>query len=105
MWRDTVRTSNDGVVSVHSLRGVPVEVHERGSGAIVVFVHGEDGLLFSGPLIAGIATALGSQLSEDAKTAWRDAYADASLCMQTAYLPSQLAAATMAAAAAAAPAE
>ncbi|CAB4776762.1 unannotated protein [freshwater metagenome] len=55
MWRDTVRASNDGAVSVHTLRGVPVEVHERGSGAIVVFVHGEDGLLFSGPLIAGIA--------------------------------------------------
>ena len=60
---------------------------------------------FGEALIAGIATALGSQLSEDAKTAWRDAYADASLCMQTAYLPSQLAAAAMAAAAAAAPAE
>ncbi len=42
-------------MSIQVLRGVSVEVHERGSGALVVFVHGEDGLLFSGPLIAGIA--------------------------------------------------
>lgn len=43
-------------LSVHELRGVTLEVHERGAGATVVYVHGEDGLMFSAPLLHDLAT-------------------------------------------------
>ena len=43
-------------LSVHELRGVTLEVHERGAGATVVYVHGEDGLMFSAPLLHELAT-------------------------------------------------
>ena len=58
-------------------------------------------------LLSALQEALGAEgLSEEAAAAWRDAYADASACLQEAYTLSQLAeAASKAAAAAAAPAE
>ena len=42
-------------LTVHELRGVSLEVHERGSGAAVVYVHGEDGLMFTSPLLGSLA--------------------------------------------------
>ncbi len=58
-------------MSMHTLRGVTVEVHERGAGPVVVFVHGEDGLLFSGPLIAGLAH--GASVRSIVLPGWGDA--------------------------------
>jgi len=42
-------------MSTHDVRGVPLEVHERGAGATVVYVHGEDGLMFSAPVLSALA--------------------------------------------------
>ena len=41
--------------------------------------------------LSGLAESLGDSLGEEAKAAWRDAYTEASACMQTAYTLSQLA--------------
>ena len=58
--------------------------------------------MFGDKLLEALGTALGDGLSAEAASAWRDAYADASRCMQQAYTPQQLAAAEAAEAAAAA---
>lgn len=42
-------------MSVRDLRGVALEVHERGHGAPIVFVHGEDALLFCAPVLHALA--------------------------------------------------
>lgn len=42
-------------MGIVDLRGVPVEVHERGAGPHVVYVHGEDALLFAAPVLHGLA--------------------------------------------------
>ena len=40
---------------IREVRGVPVQVHRAGTGPTVVFVHGDDGLLFAAPLLAELA--------------------------------------------------
>jgi len=57
--------------------------------------------IFGEALLAALAEALGDGLGEEAALAWKDAYADGSRCMQTAYTPAQVAAAEAAAKAAA----
>jgi pimeloyl-ACP methyl ester carboxylesterase len=42
-------------MSIIDLPGVALEVHERGSGTALVYVHGEDGLLFSRPVLDALA--------------------------------------------------
>ena len=54
---------------------------------------------FGSALLGGLGEALGEAMPEGGGAAWKDAYAEAAACMQTAFTPSQLKAAAEAAAA------